>query len=75
MSEALPRRNNATVLANMYACVNQIACSASAFKAAATCGRPTITILELMPNISIPIVVTVRTVHLYFRKIAPVALK
>src|SRR2546422_10794638 len=49
-----------------------MACSASAPKLAATCGRPTITIRESIPAISTPTVVTVRTVHLYWIRLASV---
>jgi hypothetical protein len=46
--------------------VNQIACSTSAPNAEATWGRPMMTILESIPAIKIPTVVTVRTTHWYF---------
>src|SRR3989454_3928576 len=49
-----------------------MACSASAPKLAATCGRPTITIRESIPAIRTPTVVTVRTVHLYWIRLASV---
>src|SRR5712691_85038 len=72
MSEMRPMRRSATVLPRTYAWVIQIACSASARRLAATCGRPTITIRESIPAISTPTVVTVRTVHLYWIRLASV---
>src|SRR5216117_1818812 len=65
MSEIRPMRRSATVLPRTYAWVIQIACSASAPRLEATCGRPTITIRESIPAIRTPTVVTVKTVHLY----------
>src|SRR5436305_86470 len=47
MSETRPIRRSATVLPRTYAWVIQIACSGSAWRLAATCGSPMITLLEL----------------------------
>src|SRR5438128_12533371 len=70
MSEIRPMRRSATVLPRTYDCVIQIACSASARRLAATCGRPTITIRESIPAMRTPTVVTVKTVHLYWIRLA-----
>src|SRR3990172_2292985 len=66
MSETRPIRRRAVVLPSTYACVIQIACSASARRLSATCGRPTITIRASRPAMRTPTVVTVSTVHLYW---------
>src|SRR6266566_4005055 len=70
MSETRPIRRSATVLPRTYAWVIQIACSGSAWRLAATCGSPMITMRESRPAMSTPTVVTVRTVHLYWIRIA-----
>src|SRR5436309_15304958 len=70
MSEIRPMRRSATVLPRTYAWVIQIACSASAPRLEATCGRPTITIRESIPAMRTPTVVTVKTVHLYWIRLA-----
>src|SRR5437867_12420668 len=70
MSETRPIRRSATVLPRTYAWVIQIACSGSAWRLAATCGSPMITMRESRPAMSTPTVVTVRTVHLYLIRIA-----
>src|SRR5207247_2243824 len=70
MSEIRPMRRSATVLPRTYAWVIQIACSASAPRLEATCGRPTITIRESIPAMRTPTVVTVKTVHLYSIRLA-----
>src|SRR5205814_915522 len=59
-----------TVLPRTYAWVIQLACSGSAWRLAATCRSPMITMRESTPPMSTPTVVTVRTVHLYWIRIA-----
>lgn len=58
-------RRRVRVVPSTKDCVNQMACSASARNAAATCGIPTIIILASTPAMRTPTVVTVSTVHLY----------
>src|SRR5438552_17218819 len=70
MSETRPIRRSATVLPRTYAWVIQIACSGSAWRLAATCWSPMITRPESRPAMRTPTVVTVRTVHLYWIRIA-----
>ncbi len=70
MSLTLPRNRRATVLPMVYAWVNHMACSASAFREAATVGSPMTTILLSIPDIRTPTVVTVNTVHLYCKSLS-----
>ncbi len=64
MSAKRPMSGRSTVVASAYACVIQMACSASAPSCAATCGKPTMIIRASTPTKKMPRVVTVNATHL-----------